>query len=217
MSIQQVTYQNKLAIFDDEAPNQKPLFVDFSDKRLLYRIQKGGGLKEDLAKAVGVKGRFRPTIVDCTAGLGRDAFVLAALGCDVLMIEKHPVVGALLEDGLARGMVDPITQAFCQHLTLQLGDADQVLASLNSKPHTIYLDPMFPPRDKSAKVKKEMQWLQKLVGKQSDASKLLDFGLKIALKRVVVKRPIHAPPLNERQPQHTLKGKANRFDIYFIN
>ena len=34
------------------------------------------------------------------AGLGRDAFVLASVGCRVRMLERNPVVAALLDDGL---------------------------------------------------------------------------------------------------------------------
>jgi 16S rRNA (guanine1516-N2)-methyltransferase len=46
-------------------------------------------------------------VIDGTAGLGKDAFVLAGLGCKVTLVERHPVVVALLADGLARAWQDP--------------------------------------------------------------------------------------------------------------
>ena len=57
-----------------------------------------------LAKAVGLKKGACPDVIDCTAGLGRDAFVLASLGCRVVMLERVTVVHALLNDGLAQAL-----------------------------------------------------------------------------------------------------------------
>lgn len=83
------------------------IFVDFVNGALAYRRKFGGGRGEAVARAVGIKGDYLPDVVDATAGLGRDAFVLAAVGCHVRMVERHPVVAALLDDGLARGYADP--------------------------------------------------------------------------------------------------------------
>ncbi|WP_457998882.1 class I SAM-dependent methyltransferase, partial [Klebsiella michiganensis] len=71
-----------------------------------HRRKFGGGRGEAVAKAVGIKGDYLPDVVDATAGLGRDAFVLASVGCRVRMLERNPVVAALLDDGLARGYAD---------------------------------------------------------------------------------------------------------------
>ncbi|MGL9773657.1 MAG: class I SAM-dependent methyltransferase [Sodalis sp. (in: enterobacteria)] len=60
------------------------------------------GAVKAVAKAVGIKGQGLPDVVDATAGLGRDAFVLACLGCRVQMFERHPVMAALLKNGLRR-------------------------------------------------------------------------------------------------------------------
>ena len=73
---------------------------------MAHRRKFGGGRGEAVAKAVGIKKEYLPDVIDATAGLGRDAFVLAALGCHVRMLERHPVVAALLDDGLQRGYQD---------------------------------------------------------------------------------------------------------------
>ncbi len=61
-----------------------------------HRRKFGGGKGRAIAKAAGLNKGATPTILDGTAGLGRDAFVLASLGCKVQMVERHPVVAALL-------------------------------------------------------------------------------------------------------------------------
>ena len=92
----------------------------------------------------------------------------------------------------------------------------QQLAESNSeRPEVIYLDPMFPPRTKSAKVKKEMRLFHQLLGADPDAEAMLPLARQVASRRVVVKRPRLAPLLHpDISCHHSLKGKANRFDIY---
>ena len=81
--------------------------MDFVEGAVAHRRKFGGGRGQSIAKAVGLKSGAMPTVVDATAGLGRDAFVLASLGCKVTLIERSPVVAALLQDGLARAAQDP--------------------------------------------------------------------------------------------------------------
>ena len=83
-------------------------------------------------------------------------------------------------------------------------------------PDVIYIDPMFPAREKSGKVKKEMQLFHQLVGTDDDSSTLLPLALAVARYRVVVKRSVHAPFLADQKPGYSLKGKSTRFDIYPI-
>jgi 16S rRNA (guanine1516-N2)-methyltransferase len=81
----------------------------------------------------------------------------------------------------------------------------------------IYIDPMYPRRKKSALVKKDMQILQRLHDEDNDAAALLENALLYAIKRVVVKRPIQAEALNDRQPNTAIKSKKTRDDVYTIN
>ena len=89
-----------------DEPKLGGIFVDFVGGAMAHRRKFGGGRGEAVAKAVGIKGDYLPDVVDATAGLGRDAFVLASVGCRVRMLERNPVVAALLDDGLARGYAD---------------------------------------------------------------------------------------------------------------
>ncbi len=193
-----------------------PVRVDFLSGAVAHRRVFGGGAGQQIAKAIGIKSGLRPQVADLTAGLGRDSFVLASLGCRVQMVERTPVVGLLLEDGLARAAGDPEIGAIIDSMSLYRGDAQEWLAATDSQPDVIYLDPMFPHSNKSAQVKKEMLLFRQLVGDDADAAELLDAALHKAQYRVVVKRPRKAPTLDTRKPSYSLEGKSGRFDIYTL-
>ena len=192
-----------------------PVRVDFVDGASAHRRLHGGGSGQMIAKAVGVQAGFRPHVLDATAGLGRDAFVLATLGCRVEMIERQPLVAALLEDGLQRASVDAEVAAIVARMQLHCADAIELMRHWASDiPQVIYLDPMFPQRDKSALVKKEMRLFKPLVGADLDAPALLEAALALASHRVVVKRPRKAPLIAGVKPAYALEGKSSRYDIY---
>ena len=198
-----------------DEPKLGAVFVDFVEGAVAHRRKFGGGRGQSIAKAVGLKAGANPLVVDATAGLGRDAFVLASLGCQVVMLERSPVVAALLADGLARAYADAeIGSWMQQRMTLRPGPALQQLQSLGFTPDVVYLDPMFPHKKKSALVKKEMRVFQSLVGPDLDADALLPAALAVAGKRVVVKRPDYAGWLNEMAPSSAIETKSNRFDLY---
>jgi len=200
-----------------------PIRCDFVAGALRHRRLYGGGKGQDIAKSVGLSHKgFRPLVLDMTAGLGRDGFVLSTLGATVQMIERHPVVLALLQDGLTRAQLeagaDPELEEVLARISVFGLDGKDYLEQLSEehRPDVVYLDPMFPPRGKSSKVKKEMQLFHQLVGVDSDASELLPMALEKTRYRVVVKRPTHAPFLAESKPSYSLKGKSTRFDIYSV-
>lgn len=198
-----------------DEPKLGGIVVDFVSGAMAHRRRFGGGRGEAVAKAVGIKGDYLPDVVDATAGLGRDAFVLAALGCRVRMLERHPVVAALLEDGLRRGYEDPEIGGWLrERLTLLHVASQQALSEITPAPDVVYLDPMYPHRQKSAMVKKEMRVFQSLVGADEDADALLEPARRLAKKRIVVKRPDYAPPLAGVVTQSAVVTKSHRFDIY---
>jgi len=198
-----------------DEPKLGGIFVDFVSGAMAHRRKFGGGRGEAVAKAVGIKGNYLPDVVDATAGLGRDAFVLAALGCRVRMLERHPVVAALLEDGLQRGYADAEIGGWLrERLTLLHVASEQALSEIAPAPDVVYLDPMYPHRQKSAMVKKEMRVFQSLVGPDMDADALLAPARRLAKKRIVVKRPDYAPPLAGVVTQSAVVTKSHRFDIY---
>lgn len=192
-----------------------PVRVDFVSGPSAHRRQQGGGNGQMIAKAVGIQSGVRPAVLDATAGLGRDAFVLAQLGCHVTLIERHPLIVALLADGLRRARLDAEVGPIAGRMKLRRGNAIELMAAWSGEPpQVIYLDPMFPHREKSALVKKEMSLFRPLVGDDQDAPDLLAAALALASHRVVVKRPRKAPPVAGTPPGYVLEGKATRFDIY---
>jgi 16S rRNA (guanine1516-N2)-methyltransferase len=193
-----------------------PVCVDFQSDQLKYRQQFGGGRRQPIARAMGLKKGIHPAIVDATAGLGRDAFVLAALGCDVYMVERNPVIHALLEDGLRR--LEKISGGtLAKRLHLYYADSAQWLQSRQQPVDIIYLDPMYPHRTKSALVKKEMRILRSLVGDDLDVPALLDTALTAARNRVVVKRPKTAPAISDIKPSHCIESRKTRYDVYLTS
>jgi 16S rRNA (guanine1516-N2)-methyltransferase len=197
------------------------VYVDFVHGAAGYRRRQNEGLRQPLAKAIGIKGNDRPSLLDATPGLGRDAFVLACLGCRVTMIERSPIVHALLENGLQRALRnEEVKSIIAQHLHLIAGDACDTLARCKEeeRPDVVYLDPMYPHRTKSALVKKEMRMLRGIVGDDEDAPSLLHLALEHAHKRVAVKRPRLAPPLEaEISPSMSIEGKNTRYDVYITS
>lgn len=192
-----------------------PVRVDFLEGAAAHRRQFGGGSGQMIAKAVGVQPGVRPQVLDATAGLGRDAFVLATLGCEMQLIERQPLIAALLEDGLARAARDLEVAPIVARMQLHQGNAIDLMGAWQGEaPQVIYLDPMFPHRDKSALVKKEMRLFRPLVGDDMDAPALLQAALALASHRVVVKRPRKAPIIDGAKPSYSLEGKSSRYDIY---
>ncbi|OOF87659.1 DNA polymerase I [Rodentibacter ratti] len=198
-----------------DEPKLGAVYVDFVGGAMAHRRKFGGGRGEAVAKAVGIKGNELPTVIDATAGLGRDAFVLAAIGCQVRLVERHPVVHLLLQDGLNRAYQDEeIGEMLQQNLRLLKVRYIHELLSETDCADVVYLDPMYPHKQKSALVKKEMRVFQHLVGADLDADELLAPALRLARKRVVVKRPDYAEFLAKKQPHFSRETKNHRFDIY---
>lgn len=205
----------RLALLPSDS-SHGPIVVDFAAGAAAHRRLHGGGAGQAIAKAVGVNSKFKPRVLDMTAGLGGDGFVLASLGCAVTLLERNPVVHALLDDGLRRAVAaeDTDLAVIAERMQLHPSSAAQFVAN---RPlyDLVYLDPMFPERKKkSAKARKEMAAFHLLVGEDGDADELLEHALECAEYRVVVKRPAHAPWLAGRKPSVERLGKSTRFDIY---
>jgi len=194
--------------------NAKPVFCDFS--RLDTHSPSGRTRRQPLAKAISSRGkRDHPLhVLDATAGLGEDTWLLACLGYRVTAIERSPVVATLLQNGLDRAMrIDPCT---AQRITLLTTDARHWLAHLDPDspaPDVIYLDPMYPPKRKTALSRLPIRLIRQLVGHDLDAGELFELAIQTAARRVVVKRPMHAPPI-ANQPAVSHKGKSIRYDVY---
>jgi len=209
---------NRLELLNANEPKTKSICVDFETGKTQHRRLYGGGKGQDFSKALGLQKFPEATIIDATAGLGGDAFVMATLGCRVTMLERNTIVQQLLSDGLARAdsSDNSDVQAIATRMRLvqQHSIAYLEMLEVDEYPQLIYLDPMFPQRDKSALVKKEMRFFHDIVGKDEDSAELLEVALTRAIERIIVKRPVKAETLNSRKPDFDIRGKTVRYDIY---
>lgn len=197
-----------------QCPNMKPLMCDFTQGEILYRAQSGGVRGELVAKAVNLKKYPNAQVIDATAGMGQDSFILAAVGCQVTLIERNPVVAALLADGLYRAKLHQDTAAIAERMLLKATSSHNYLARLSAAVDVIHLDPMFPERKKSAQVKKAMSVFHTLVGRDADAGELLAIARQAPCKKIIVKRPGKAPFVGDIAPSSQVKSKKHRYDIY---
>jgi 16S rRNA (guanine1516-N2)-methyltransferase len=188
--------------------------VDLAGGAVGYRFRRGGERGHPLVRAAGIKKDRLPSIVDATAGLGRDAFLLASAGATVILIERSAEVHALLKEALARaGAQSPELAEVVARMTLVHGDARDRLPEL--KPDVVIVDPMHPPRRNTALVKKEMRQLSAIVGADEDADELMRIALASARERVVLKWPLRAAPLLEvPKPSYQFVGKTVRYEVF---
>lgn len=190
------------------------LHIDFVGGAVGYRLRAGEGRNQALLKAIGFKRGIVPSVVDATAGLGRDAFLMASHGAQVTLIERSPVIHAALADALARATAEGgIYADIVARMTLLHGNSIDLLPTLS--PSVVLVDPMHPPRGNTALVKKEMRILRAVVGADDDQLALMQAALGSAKKRVVLKWPQGAPPMaGIRAPSHTIDGKSTRYDVF---
>lgn len=212
--------KNYIGLQDTRDKKFLPFRIDFYSKQFLYRIKHATLKSEVIGKAMGIRPRDNPYILDATAGLGRDSVILAALGYHVTMLELSPIIYLLLHDALKRGMLHDELKQILNRLSLINIDAKEWMKNLecsqSNAPDIIYLDPMFPKREKSASVKKEMVILQNLLTNDGNFQDLLSLALTCAKHRVVVKRPRLAAKIMDFAPSFSLTGKSSRFDIYLV-
>ena len=217
--LQLIIHDDLIELYDKQLNTS--ISIDFLSGALAHRHQFGGGRGQAIAKAIGLKSGNTPTILDTTAGLAGDAFVLATLGCSVTMIERSAILFTMIEDALERASLNEAFDAIIKRgFTAINTDANDYIKNQlltdNTAPDVIYIDPMYPDRKKSALVKKDMQILQRLHDENDNSAELLDNALRYAKKRVVVKRPVNAETLNEKKPNTCIKSKKTRYDIYTI-
>ena len=192
----------------DSSGTHGALSIDFES--LHPRVQRGG--RELVARAVQARPGLK--VVDATAGLGTDSFILASRGCEVTMIERSHTLYLMLEEALARGERSASVAGMVARMRLLRGDATWQLARLDEPPDVVLIDPMFPSRSKSARVKGSLTTLQSLVGKDQSVLALLSRARAVARQRVVLKRPLRGGEVAGHQPSGSIRGKASRFDIY---
>ena len=190
-----------LALHGDALPPNAPLRIRLDAAR--PRIGAGA---DPLHKAVGARAK---TVIDATAGWGADAAHLARRGCRVIAVEQNPLVAVMLQHAHAACRDDAVKT----RLEIVHGDSLAYLCALSSSPDVVYLDPMYPPKSKSAAAKKPLAILRMLAGPAGDSEALFAQAMACATQRVVVKRSRRAAPLYAGRVGE-VGGKLVRFDIY---
>lgn len=183
--------------------------------RMLPRIKAGRLSSELLVKAAKIKkAEGELTAVDATAGLGEDSLLLAAAGFNVTLYERNPLVYELLKDALDRAALSPELAPVVARMNAVHADSVAGMRELETSPDVILLDPMFPARQKSALVKKKLQMIQKLERPCDDEIGLLLAAMEARPKKLIIKRPPKGDYLAGLKPDHSIEGKAVRFDCF---
>lgn len=184
-------------------------------EQMLHRVTKGR-LQHEMLVHVSKTDDPHPTAVDATAGMGEDAFLLAASGYSVTLFEQNPVIAALLKDALRRAKKHPDLKEIAQRMQLMEGNSIELLPKLGLVPDLIYLDPMFPARQKSGLIGKKLQLIQKLEQPCLEEEALLNMAIGIQPKKIIIKRPLKGANLAGRTPSYSVKGKAIRYDCIVL-
>lgn len=209
----------RLSLRAQHRPGFGAISIDWTQADIQRRI--AAGKRQPMARAVGLHKAASQQlhILDATAGLGRDGYVMAALGARTTLAERNPSVMELLRDAHQRALNNPAQIDIAKRIDLLALDSSSALQNQRNQdvPYdVIYLDPMYPEDGKSALPSKEMQILRDLTNGDQDADSLLPLALKAARLRVVVKRPSKAPWLAGREPSMSLQSTQLRFDVYVI-
>jgi 16S rRNA (guanine1516-N2)-methyltransferase len=195
--------------------NGQTLRGDFT--KMLPRIRRGNLQSELLVKAAKIKGFDGvTTVMDCTAGLGEDSILLAAAGFNVKMYERDAIIAALLRDSLQRAAEIDELKPIVARMELHEEDSLVALSGLIEAPEVIYLDPMFPSRQKSALVKKKFQMLHHLEQPCENGDEFLQAALACKPRKIVIKRPLKGEFLGGRKPDYSINGKTIRYDCIVI-
>ncbi len=193
-----------------DLPRERPIGIEI-DKELVRHeeyFKKSSLQKELLARAVGVKGPYRPKVLDLTAGMLGDSLLLLSFGCEVWACERHPVIRFLIESALMNAQ-HPKIKSF--HFLP--GEASSILEAAPTV-DVIYFDPMFEDVNEKTSPRKEMRIFRSLVGSDADSIQIFKKSLDLKAKRLVVKRPRQSAVLFQK-PSVEYIGKSTRYDVYF--
>ena len=184
-------------------------------ENMLHRVTNGRLQHEMLIRAAKSDKPGRKAI-DATAGMGEDAFLLAAQGYEVTLFEQNPVIAVLLKDALRRAKKPPVLKDIASRMNLVQDNSVEGMSKLLDPVDVIYLDPMFPARQKSSLINKKLQLIQKLEPPCSEETDLFDAAISASPSKIIVKRPLKSEFLAGRKPSYTLNGKAIRYDCYTL-
>ena len=198
---------NGLAVISN---NFSPVYITEIYAKLMIRTKRLSS--ELLIQAVKLNQGVDIVVWDLTAGLGKDALLISGLGYHVTMVEQNPVLATILHYALLHNILPP------DNLSLVYANSLDFLSVTGTRPHIIYLDPMFKDK-KSAKAKKDMQIIQAIshASTMEQEQDLFNVCVTRALNKVVVKRENkQASLVIKPKPSYIRLGNTIRYDIYTI-
>ncbi len=192
-----------------DIPKENPIGIEIDRELTRHEeyFKKSSLQKELLAKAIGVKGPYRPKVYDLTAGMLGDSLMFLAFGCEVWATERHPVIRFLIQSAIQNAQ-HPKAKNFHFHTE----DASDFLDH-PPEVDVFYFDPMFEDASDNTP-KKEMRIFRNIVGKDKDAEEIFKKALSKKARRLVVKRPKQSIQLVQK-PSVEYIGKSTRYDVYF--
>ncbi len=186
--------------------------IDWQSADVARRV--AGGRRQPLARACGV-GSINPLrLLDATGGYGRDAFVLAALGAEVTLCERLPMLANALQQAHQRALESAAVADIAARMRIEPQDAIDWLPQTSAAFDVIYLDPMYAAPGQRARAKAPLETLRHLTDGDPDADHLANQAWEHARRRVVIKRAPKAPALLDRKVSYVLKSNRVRYDIY---
>lgn len=180
-------------------------------EQMLHRIT-DGRLQHEMIAHIAKTKEPHPVVIDATAGMGEDSILFAACGYEVTMHEQNPVIAALLKDALRRAKKHPVLGEIVARMHLVEGNSIELMPKRLDEPDIIFLDPMFPERQKTGLINKKLQLIQKLEQPCVEESELLAAAIAAHPKKIIIKRPLKGANLAGREPDYSFKGKAIRYD-----
>jgi 16S rRNA (guanine1516-N2)-methyltransferase len=186
--------------------NENAVYLDFDAILLKHEqfFKQSSIYNEKLARAIGIKPKKRPRVLDATAGLMSDTLLLLSMGVEVIAFERNPLAQVLCLEAIERS-------SKLKERTFQFMSGDAL--DSNIVVDVIYFDPMYEDPNHKTKPNKKMRIFRELVGSDSDAKSVGLNLLDKCLDRLVIKRPIASEELLPN-PSLVFRGKSTRYDVY---
>ncbi len=192
--------------------------LSFLDPTFINRIKRSPQEKDLLRTALGKTKKLK--ILDATAGLCRDALRMAHWGHTVCACERDPSLAQLLLQCFEEAKSDPFYSKWIQRLLVVSTSTEEfLLTHPDAAFDVVVIDAMFPDEKRKGLPKKNIQELKALLKNDKDnAEEIFSFCWKytwaLPPKKILVKRPLKAPPFKGIKASHEYKGRSHRWDLY---
>ena len=182
------------------------IYIDFNDPKFIEKNNQRLRDRKDVFWKI--FSQNNSTILDCTAGFGRDSFLLDSMGHDVTMIENSPIVAMLLKNALRRSNN--------RNIKLFFGNAYDYMKHSNEKYDYIYIDFMFEKLKNKSLSSKNDEALKMISFNDNDKNRIIQLAQSVSNKKVIVKEPRNTVS-GILKPNYIIKTKLLKYNIYLRN